>query len=341
MASTNASVAEASHRSRTALSSKARAVWEETARREGTDNGLWKTATNMCSTINKRCSVGDYSDDKLSVDLHDLWYLYYQASKHTSSASANQDRLAFQILQTREQDATALAALPESSRAGLFTSGSQVWEHMPFFAADMVEFWKQDCAGMSAEQRLNVATFLAKLASVGLVEEKLCMSAFHLFRDALETARPLGQLGSQDDEDTKRSMHDLTIAALLPAINAWLFHAGRRIIQLSETRWSRSDRGEGRLGPLVRDAAVLEETGGGGFSPKRWMYWLKRLEEIRLEARRVGEDDLGDFVWRMMDNMLLIVDETDSVLRAEVIAAAGQHRFHPSVHMHGPCREEY
>ena len=337
MASANTS--EASLRSRMALSGKARAVWEESARREGTDNSLWKTASNMCSTINKRCSVGDYSDEELDADLHDLWFLFYQAAKHTSSASANQDRLAFQILQAREQDVTPLVPLPIGRRARHFGSGGPVWDHLPFFAADMVKFWKQDCASMSAEQRLNVATFLAKLASIGLAEEKMCVTAFHLFRDALEMARPLGQLGSQDDEDANRGMQHLTIAALLPAVNAWLFHAGRRIIQLSEILWSGAHISEGRLGPLVRDEASSEEPDRGGFSPKRWMYWLKRLEEICLEARRVGEDDLADFVWRMMDNMLLIVDETNSVLRAEVMSIAGEFRHHPSLHMLGPCRE--
>ncbi|KAL7945056.1 hypothetical protein V8C42DRAFT_68617 [Trichoderma barbatum] len=67
------------------------------------------------------------------------------------------------------------------------------------------------------------------------------------------------------------------------------------------------------------------------FSPWRWMYWLKRLEEIREEAKRAGQDTLAKSVLGTMEHMLAKVETTDTRVQRELEAVGNlvrnQHRF--------------
>jgi hypothetical protein len=89
---------------------------------------------------------------------------------------------------------------------------------------------------MGAKQRLNNATFLAKLASTRVANDRLCQIALMLFRATFEAERPLGSSNEPDDEeeDPRRPMHALTIASLLPSACAWIREAGHNIILLSD-----------------------------------------------------------------------------------------------------------
>lgn len=62
------------------------------------------------------------------------------------------------------------------------------------------------------------------------------------------------------------------------------------------------------------------------------MYWLKRLEEIKIEARQAGEESLAASILLTMEQMLTLVEQTDSRVQSELEATGNliknQHRFH-------------
>uniref|UniRef100_UPI00300E6EAA DUF3632 domain-containing protein n=1 Tax=Stenotrophomonas muris TaxID=2963283 RepID=UPI00300E6EAA len=120
-----------------------------------------------------------------------------------------------------------------------------------------------------------------------------------------------------------------TIAALLPAAQAWLHIANNKIVQLS-------DKLRNSFATVKQDDSTFTKSELGRrssavFSPWRWMYWLKRLEEIKEEASRVGEDTLAKSVLETMERMLSTVEDMDTRVQRELEAEGNlvrnQHRF--------------
>jgi hypothetical protein len=179
----------------------------------------------------------------------------------------------------------------------------------------MTEYWLKDCASMGAVRRINYTRFLANLASVRTANDGLCRIALVTLRDALETKRQLGRLDedNQQGEDPSRTMDSVSIASLLPSVNTWLFVCGPRMIQLSEQGWSSCPPALGCVGELAQQAEV--EMPGEGFSVKRWVFWLQRLQEIKADAAGHGDEALHEFCGRMSNNMLLIAKEVGTSIR--------------------------
>ena len=57
-----------------------RRAYREEARRGGDDNDLWTSAWSKWQSTNTRFYLGTQSAEDLEWDMHDLWYLYYEAS---------------------------------------------------------------------------------------------------------------------------------------------------------------------------------------------------------------------------------------------------------------------
>jgi hypothetical protein len=70
---------------------------------------------------------------------------------------------------------------------------------------------------MSSVQRLNFASFLAKLASTRVSKDRVCQIALVLFRWTFEERRRLCTTIDNEDENVTHNMQDLSIANLLPA----------------------------------------------------------------------------------------------------------------------------
>ncbi|KAG7284975.1 hypothetical protein NEMBOFW57_009593 [Staphylotrichum longicolle] len=339
--------------SRLQLSAIARAGCVESAQRDGDENTLWQSAWSLSASINSRLAELSSLPDPalLDIDMHDLWHRYWHGAIHTAPDSPKLHRLVFGIIEAREQGTfTASSVGPQSIPAtqekeeddrrrqqlerhhdklqATTSDGSRIWTDVPLLVADMTSHWAGDCATMSSAQRLSGAQFLALLAAAGAApDDVLCGIALMVLRDALETPRPLGRVGATMDRDPGRQMQDLSIADLLPAANAWLFAAGRKIVLLSDAAAAREDlfpEHVGGLGPLLVDAGEggdADSTSGRamqrGFSPQRWMWWLRRLDEIASMASQGGEDtaSLALLVHGMMDNMMLIAQQTNGPVR--------------------------
>lgn len=254
--------------------------------------------------------------------MHDLWYLFFQASMNISGERGEQDRLIVQILFARELGVLLRKGENMEIVEEAVTRDGKIYRDLPFLVGDMTDYWIRESGSMSTNQRQNFASFLAKLSAAGVADDKLCGCALIILRDTLESTTRLGKgVPSPTDgferQDDRRSNEGLSIAELLPAANAWIFHAGHKIIQLSDNSVNIFPVQVGMLGDLARAEGVIPET--GGFSPQRSLFWVKRLGEIE-KCETVGEEEAGvaTFARGMMNSMLIIVSSSDSTMTREL-----------------------
>lgn len=121
--------------------------------------------------------------------------MYYQLGLHTpyESETAEQDSLVLDIL--RIQGKGPLTR-PVSGNYGIDiarTVDGTLWNDLPFLVSDMTDHWLKESGAMSAPQRLNVASFLAKLASNRVSKDRMCQVALLLFRYALENPQEISR----------------------------------------------------------------------------------------------------------------------------------------------------
>ncbi|OQE42165.1 hypothetical protein PENCOP_c004G06906 [Penicillium coprophilum] len=170
------------------------------------------------------------------------------------------------------------------------TPDGTVWNDLPFLATDTTECWINSYAEMDSKQRLNAASFLAKLASTRIANDQLCQIALAIFRTTFESERPLGSSSNPDDENNHRTF--LPIASTLG-------RGGSSFVQ-----------------------SELGQRAPGGFSPWRWLYWLKRLHQIADEASKADENFLAEEAAKAIEIMLGHVKERNSQI-LKVFEAAG------------------
>ncbi|KAK3897067.1 hypothetical protein C8A05DRAFT_20093 [Staphylotrichum tortipilum] len=317
----------------------------QSALSDGDANTMWQSAWSLAASINTRVASSPLPPNPalLDIDLHDLWHTYWHGAINTAPDSPKLDRLALQIIQAREQGVLTREQTSETSRVSLeamASNGQRLWTDLPFLVEDMAAHWTNGCAEMSSAQRLSGAQFLALLAAAGgAVDDAICGVGLVVLREALETPRPLGTLGAADG-DPGRQIGGMSVADLLPAANVWLFTAGWKLVRLSDGGWEGGD-GVG-LGELVTSGRYRWEVPRhGGFSPQRWMWWLRRLDEIASKVEDGNADELGGFgafVKGMMDNMLHIAAQTNGPVGQAAQQAGGMVRHRPQVRVLGPAR---
>ncbi|CAE7194696.1 hypothetical protein CFE70_007434 [Pyrenophora teres f. teres 0-1] len=275
---------------------------------------------NRTWIISERYCNGD-GVDSLEGYLHSTWYMYYQLSLHTSYETNAHDRLVLDIV--RIQGLGPLTR-PVSGNYGIDiarTIEGTLWNDLPFLVTDMTGFWTNDCAILSAAQRLNLSSFVAKLASSRVAKDRFCQIALLLFRSTFEETRCLCSPETSDEvasneENTRRTMRDLSLAELLPAACVWIKEAKYNIMQLSDVFWNDCPSTVGQGGPNFIESD-LGKRSPTGFTPWRWMYWLKRLHEIRDEAKEANEARLVEYAEDAIERMVSGVKERSSdILRA-------------------------
>lgn len=264
---------------------------------------------------NRYCSIGD-GVDSLENQLHSLWHIYYQLGRYTSHETPDHDRLVLDILRIQGMGPLTRPA------PGLYgidiarTVEGTLWNDLPFLVTDMTDFWINNCASMSGAHRLNFASFLAKLASTRVSKDRMCQIALVLFRTTFEDGRDLRTTEDPESEDPRRSIRDLDLVHLLPAACAWIKEAGYNLIQLSDVSWNDCPSTIGQGGEMFIQSE-LGKRSPTGFTPWRWMYWLKRLHEIQEEAKDAEEERLEEYATDAIERMVSNVDERNSeILRA-------------------------
>ncbi|KAI0473092.1 hypothetical protein GGR56DRAFT_677122 [Xylariaceae sp. FL0804] len=326
---------------------------DEARARAGDVRGLWTTANSTISHLSSRyvTEPGVDFSEAWAPQLQNLWHLYYVAGRYCYEESVA--TLVLQIVETSSRGVLARTRYdrngnPEVEHAAVVTTmGGQsaryyLWRDLPLLVPSMTSHWMGDCARMSRTQRVGVSFFLSSLAAASTSQWAfgLCGIALVLLRDALETDRRLVRAivepGGEDSENSGRSMGMLTIADLLPAVNAWLTRAGGRIAELCEAGHRSTTAREPACpmteevwepGPLAKAAGV--PTVDGGFSPQRWFFWLHRLDELGADAgRSPATGPASSFVQRVKTeqqlarqvahNMLYVASQADSSIVREL-----------------------
>ena len=301
--------------SRARISKIIRELYTESARKGGDGNDLWLSAASHISSTSLRFQQSIAGDpvEPFEWDMHDLWYLYIHASMNINDQCAEQDRLVVQILQMRELGVLVRKGENDDTTEEARTSDGRIWKDLPFLIPDMTHFWLLHSGSLTSVHRQNLASFLAKLASVSVGGEKFCGLALIILRNALESSKPLS-LAASDDEAISQNTG---IVDLLPAANSWLFHAGQQIIRLSDKSIDIFAPEVGMLGELARAEGGVPEN--CGFSPQRWLFWFKRLEEIASDEHNEDHGhESREFARGMLGNMTSLVCESDSAMKHEL-----------------------
>lgn len=263
------------------------------------------------------CDLGD-GVDSLEKYIHSLWYIYYELARNTSHESTDHDRLVLDII--RIQGKGALTR-PVAGNYGIDiarTVEGTLWNDLPFLATDMTNFWVKNCASMSLTHRTNFACFLAKLASTRVSKDRLCQIALFTLRVTFEEGRDLRTTEPEEPEkeDPNRKLVDLDLVHLLPAALAWIKESDDVLIQLSDLYWNDcpSDISRGGRNFVQSEFGKRSPT---GFTPWRYMYWLKRVHEICDEAKEAGDGPLEEYATDAIEYMTSKLEERNSeILRA-------------------------
>lgn len=289
-------------------------TWESVTR--GDLEELRSAASNRTWVVSSRyCDVGD-GVDSLEGYLHSLWYIYYQLGRNTSCETSDHDRIVLDIV--RIQGLGPLTR-PVPGLYGIDiarTVEGTLWNDLPFLVTDMTTFWINNFASMSSTHRLNFTSFLAKLASTRISKDRMCQIALVLFRHTFEEGRELRITDELDNEDPKRDDCDLDMVRLLPAAFVWIKEACENLIQLSDVYWNDCPSRISKGGQMFVESE-LGQRSPTGFTPWRWMYWLKRLHEIQVEAKEAKEKSLEEYAADAIKFMVNSVETRNSgILRA-------------------------
>ncbi|KAE8355969.1 hypothetical protein BDV28DRAFT_162087 [Aspergillus coremiiformis] len=272
------------------------------------------------------CNIGD-GVDTLERYLHSQWHIYYQLSRHTSHETTDHDRLVLDILRIQGKGPLTRPVRGVYGIDIARTVEGTLWNDLPFLVTDMTDFWTNNCASMSSAHRVNFTFFLAKLASTRISKDRMCQVALILFRNTFETGRGLRSTEEGlDDECTRRCMRQLDLVRLLPAACAWFKEAGCNLIQLSDVSWNDCPGTIGQGGEMFIESEFGKRS-STGFTPWRWMYWLKRLHEIQEEAKEANETRVEEYAAGAIENMVLDVETRNSeILRVYQAGADVLHR---------------
>ncbi|XRM38634.1 hypothetical protein ABZX51_002033 [Aspergillus tubingensis] len=261
------------------------------------------------------CDIGD-GVDSLEGHIHSLWYMYYELARSISSDSPEHEGLVLDILRIQ-----GMGPLTRPSRGvnGINiarTVDGTLWNDLPFLVGDMTDFWINRSASMSGAQRLDFATFLAKLASTRVAKDRMCQVALLIFRSLFESPLQLCSGKESDEEDVNRGTKQLEVFHLLPSAVAWFKIASHNLLLLSEVYWNDCPSHISKGGEMFVESE-LGQRSPTGFSPWRYMFWLRRLHEIQDEAKQAGDKYLEELAADGIQYMVNTIKERNSgVLRA-------------------------
>ncbi|KAJ5346648.1 hypothetical protein N7541_009130 [Penicillium brevicompactum] len=225
--------------------------------------------------------------------------MYYELGRNISSESPEHEGVVLDILRIQGMGPLTRPA------PGLYgvdiarTVDGTLWNDLPFFVDDMTDLWVNNGGVMSGKHRLNLSTFLAKLASTRVAKDRLCQIALLVFRYLFESPQALRSENEEDEEDLNRGMKQLEIINLLPSAVAWLKIAGHNLLDASKGGDTFLDSELGQKSP-------------SGFSPWRYLFWLKRLNEIQEEAKNANENALEKLASDGVNYMVNTMKERNS-----------------------------
>jgi hypothetical protein len=210
----------------------------------------------------------------LDNNLHEFWHMFIEAAKNYHCDNPKQYKLVHQILYVREIG-TLLCSVPQDGErqclAAEVSNGQKIWSDLPYLVQDVNKVWLEDSLNMSTDHRCNFASWIARLAAVGVCGDAFTGCALVLFRDALETPR---RVTVADDG------LEVPIQDFLPALNAWLYYASHKLWLMSVKSFRTLDPEMLGLGLLVKESVITCDA----FSTSRWDFWRTRLIQISVSS---------------------------------------------------------
>jgi hypothetical protein len=261
-------------------------------------------ARNRIWSISSRyCQLEDGVDSLVGY-VHEAWSMYYMLSRYTARDTLEHDLLVLDILRIQGLGPLTHRVHGNYGIDIARTIEGTLWNDLPFLVSDMTEHWTRDCPVISGAQRLNFTSFLAKAASTRVCKDRLCQIGLFTLRLTLEDARDLGSADEPDNEDRERSTTELTIAHLLPSALEWIKEANANLLLLSDVSWNDCSGVVSQSGWLFVESALGERC-PTGFSPWRYLFWIKRLRQIKEEADAAGQKSIGKQAQDTFSMMLL------------------------------------
>jgi len=226
-----------------------------------------------------------------AIDLHDIWMLFIWCAKGTPADDPRQDQCAMQILHVRELGDVFITK--EDTPREALMEGERIWIDLPYLVQDFRNVWEK-ALDMKPSHMHNLAAFTARLAGVGVCEDKLTFCMLQLCRQILETERQAGEP---------------PLAELLPAIGRWFIHCGEKLNRLCINSHIFPEETRFLPGPLAQAAGVQEN----GFSVSRWLFWRKTIKDFAVS----GDEKLAEEGKRVFDHMMLVGQQTQNKLPGE------------------------
>jgi len=203
----------------------------------------------------------------LDRHLHHLWHFIVEIAKNTHFDDSKQDSLVRWILSFREMG--VLTNPKEAIVVAKASNGQRLWVDLPYLAEDIRKSWIIHFS-MTVEQRINFASFIARLASIGVCDNTLAVCALLLFRDTFEIPRQLKKSASETLDN-----EDISIEELLPAVRSWTDYASFKLLSLTLKFFNEYPAEDSDLGRLIEDRSITR-----GFSSFRWDFWKRRLVQL-------------------------------------------------------------
>ena len=187
------------------------------------------------------------------------------------------------------------------------------WTELPYLGAQMREAWNTAPPDSSTEQWANLNSFAAQLTAKEASDFSLF--AIWTFRDALETPRPFTERETGNSDAKAKTEVDVSTDELLPAVLQWLEVSGDKLVALTieshdYTRAGQSSPDPAFLGKLAKDVGIVK----GGYSPRRWRFWRKRLEEIsRAKDDSGGREKVAKLAYQGLQKLDQIDKEVNTM----------------------------
>lgn len=209
--------------------------------------------------------------------------------------------------------------------------GRKLWVGLPFFAEDLVYEWTYHYYGNTEydrEQRENAGAGISRLISVGIYPgTTACFLS--LMRETLEVRRPLetnNKVVSDDassvscaDGSSTDSSPILAMDELVPILQSAILGLDSFGLRMLRFRYhliqcENTDVPQGLSANAILNIKRLSSLGelavesgtvvSSGYSAERWLFWLRRLQELESCSVRAVEQSA-----RRCVNMLLIIQD--------------------------------
>ncbi|PGH06833.1 hypothetical protein AJ80_08106 [Polytolypa hystricis UAMH7299] len=237
---------------------------------------------------------GERSAGEIEGDMQDLGDQLIHAAKIAPPDSPWHDRLVTIVLETRERGDMMVKKRAEEDpvefEGAIVPDGVLPWSDLPVLVQEFHDAWTKESMGFTAAERENLAVLTAKLCAVGVCPTELSRCALWLFRETLETERPLTPLPA--GEGNSSSDARLSIAELLPACREWFRHNNSKLVMLSLENYNSESTKSGdgiqaaaAPGHFAAEANVTQH----GFSIPRWVFWRRRFSALY----RSGNDEIA------------------------------------------------